>query len=470
MSEDRRDTAAAGAARDLRAAWDDLLASLSRARDAIDQPELMPVPASDRNLAEGYRYLMGFVHSAVERAFHEDVDRPAFRNALSIMNRATIDNADAIYFYAPIDGREQYRIRGRAESTREWRGEMAPADGRKAPHYVIFEASSGVLAGDSGDLRELMPGVKTQTGRLDSSEIQVEPDGSFEILLAPERPAGYGGNFISTLKVVNRPHPLDAEMPPERYANYISGRQLFNDWEREDAIHLAIHQVGAEGTAPRPYSPERAAAELRRCGELVRAQMHFWNAFWTIPMGVHGHREGGIPGVEFPRNAFNTINAASAATGGGMSTNLYAGGVFELADDEALIIENHIRRAPQYVGFQLGNLWGESLDYANRTGSLNGKQCEVDPDGVIRLVVAHRDPGVHNWLDTTGHAKGFLTPRWAYTQTPPTEEWPSITAKKVPFAAIRDHLPAATREVGPSERREQVRVRQEHVQRRYRVF
>ena len=58
--------------------------------------------------------------------------------------------------------------------------------------------------------------------------------------------------------------------------------------------------------------------------------MHFWNAFWTILMGTYGHREGGIPGVEFSRNAFNTINAASGATGGGMGTNLYAGGVFEL--------------------------------------------------------------------------------------------------------------------------------------------
>jgi hypothetical protein len=109
--------------KDLRAAWDDLIDSLQQARDAIDQPGLMPPPQNDRNLAEGYRYLMGFVHSAVERAFHEDPDRPAFRNALSIVNRATIDNADAIYFFAPLDGRQQYRIRGEV-------GELRRAGGR----------------------------------------------------------------------------------------------------------------------------------------------------------------------------------------------------------------------------------------------------------------------------------------------------------------------------------------------------
>ncbi len=454
----------------LREAWDGLIAELERARDAIDQPELMPPPASAENLAEGYRYLMGYLHSAVERAFHEDPVRPHFRNALSILNRATIDNADAIYFCAAIDGRASYLIWGRVEDCSEWRGEEPPANGRAAPHYVIFEATSGVLAGDTGSLRELRPGIKTQTGRLDSSEIQVDADGRFEILLAPERPAGHTGNYISTRRVVNRPHPDDPELPPERYASYISGRQLFNDWGREEAIQLLIRQLGAEGTAPAAYGPAQAAAELRRCGELVRGQMHFWNAFWTILMGSYGHREGGIPGVEFPRNAFNTINAASGATGGGMSTNLYAGGVFQLEPDEALVIENRIERRPPYIGVQLGSLWGESLEYANSLGSLNGAQSEVDPDGVIRLVVAHRDPGVPNWLDTSGHREGFLTPRWAYSEMPPADEWPSIRARKVRFDEIRRHLPESTRTVSAEQRKEQIRIRQEHVQKRFRVF
>ena len=134
------------------------------------------------------------------------------------------------------------------------------------------------------------------------------------------------------------------------------------------------------------------------------------------------------------------------------------------------MIENRIPRPPEYIGFQLGNLWGESLEYGSAMGSLNGHQSEVDPDGVIRLVVAHRDPGVPNWLDTTGHREGFLTPRWTYSETPPPDEWPEITAKKVPFDEVRKHLPDTTREVTPEERREQVRRRQRHVQRRFRVF
>ena len=456
--------------KELRAAWDDLIASLEAARDAIDQPQRMPAPPNERNLAEGYRYLMGYVHSAVERAFHEDPERPHFRNALSIINRATIDNADAIYFFAPIDGTKRTWIRGRTFDTSAWRGESPPETGALAPHYLIFEATSGVLAGDSGDLRELAPGVKARTGILDAGDIRVDADGSFEILLAPERPAAYQGNFVSTLTISGKPNPLDPDQPPERYANYISGRQLFNDWAREEAIHFEIVQEGIEGTAPAPYGATRAAAELRRCGELVRGQMVFWNAFWTVLMGTYGHREGTIPGVGFQRNVFNTINAASGATVGGMGTNLYAGLVYELEDDEALVIENRIQKKPQYIGCQLGNLWGESIEYANALGSLNGTQIEIDPDGVIRMVIAHQDPGFNNWLDTTGHKEGFVAPRWAYSETPDTEDWPSIEAKKVKFAEIREHLHPDTRTVSAEERREQIRVRQRHVQKRYRVF
>jgi hypothetical protein len=460
----------ADAQRRLRAAWDELIQRLQEARDAIDTPALMPPPASERNLAEGYRYLMGHVHAAVERAFHADPARPHFRNALSIVTRGTIDNADAIYFYAPIDGRRSYLLRGESGDARHWRGDPPAAAGRRAPHYLIFETSWGPLAGDSGSLSELRPGMKTQTGRIDSSELALNADGSFEILFAPVRPAGFAGNFVPTLKVVSQPHPSDPSIPPQRYANYVSGRQLFYDWEREDAIHFEMVPLDADADAPSAYTAERAAQELRRFGEIVRGQVHFWNAFWTIPMGTYGPRPGTLPGIGFPRNAFNRINAASGATGGGMSTNLYAGGIAELGDDEALIVENRVQLAPQYVGFQLGNLWGESIEYADCVGSRNGYQSRVDDDGAIRLVIAHRDPGVQNWVDTTGHPAVFMSPRWAYSQTPVADQWPSIRATKARLSELRAHLPENTPVFTPAQRRVEIAARQRHVRKRFRVF
>ena len=198
--------------------------------------------------------------------------------------------------------------------------------------------------------------------------------------------------------------------------------------------------------------------------------MTYWNAFWPLPMGTYGEREGSMPGIAFPRNGFNQMNAASGATGGGMSTNLYAGGVAELGPDEALIIENRIKQPPQYIGFQIGNLWGESIEYGHCVGSRNGHQSRVDDDGVIRLVVAHRDPGVQNWIATTGHPEVFLTPRWAYSETPDPVRWPEIEARVVPFSEIREHLPANTPEHTPEQRQQEIALRQQHVRKRFRAF
>jgi len=469
MREDR-ESPALDAREELRAAWNDMMAELERARDAIDVPELAPAPANDRNLAEGYRYLMGFLHGAVERAFHADPNFPVIRHALQIVNKGTIDNADAIYFAAPIDGRQSYVLRGRAHDHRHWRVGPPAESGRKAPQYLIFEVSDGCLAGDSGSLAELRPGVKAQTGKLDSTEIEVGESGRFEILLAPERPVGHTGNFIPTLRRTSQPNPDDPEGSLDRYASYVSGRQLFYDWEREDPVPLTMVQRRAEGAHPPSYGPAAAAAQLRRLGALVRGQMHFWNQFYTVLLETYGRRDGQEGERLMPRNRFNQPNAASRETGGGQATNIYAGGVYELDPDEALVIESRVRVEPQYIGFSLSNLWGESHDFANHQSSLNGFQAEVDDDGALRWVVAHRDPGVPNWVDPTGHREGFMAPRWAYSETPPTDRWPTIAAEKVRFDEIRAHLPDGVRRVSAEERARQIQIRQEHVQRRYRVF
>jgi hypothetical protein len=453
----------------LRDAWGEMIRALDEARRAIDDPSLLPAPPSDRNLAEGYRYLMGFVHSAIERSFHADPAFPFLRNVLHLMNKGTIDNADAIYFACPIDGRESYLVRGRVGDCRHWRGEPPVAAGPKAPQYLIFEASAGGLAGDSGSLAELRPGVKAQTGALDSSALAVEADGSFEVLLAPERPTDHVGNFIPTQRA-RRTKATDATTAEPRHAEWLSGRQLFYDWAREAPIHLSIERLGDGDRVPPPLSVEAAAAALREVGSLTRGQMHFWNQFYTILLETYGKKPGEGGERFMPRNAFNQPNAASSATGGGQSTNIYAGGVYELGPEEALIVESRALVEPQYIGFHLSNLWGESHDFAHHQSSLNGFQAERDPDGGLRWVIAHRDPGVPNWLDTTGHPEGFMAPRWAYSKPPVQADWPTISARKIAFDEIRDALPASTRRVSPEERRAAIDTRRRHVQRRYRVF
>jgi hypothetical protein len=426
----------------LREAWSELVASLEAAREAIDDPTLHAPPADDRTLAEGYRYLLGFLYGAIGRAL-DDPHYPHFRRAIEPTDKSTIDNADAVYLYAPIDGAGSYVIRGR------------PVPHRRPPHYVILETPSGYV-GDSGSIAELAPGTRANGGVIDSSQLRFEPDGSFEILLAPVRPAGHAGNFLATRR---------ERRGVEYTSRWLVLRELFHDWEHEDPLDLSIVRVGSEGTHPPPLDPERAAALLRRVGAITNHQMRYWNEFYGVTLETHRDMNG--DGEQFmPRNDLNAPRGA--AHWGGQATNVYAGGTYDLGPDEALVIETRVPVEPAYSGFHLANFWGESHDFANHQSSLNGFQAESDADGATRYVVAHRDPGVPNWLDTTGLPRGFMSLRWAYPEPP--ADLPTARVEKVAFETIRSHLPSGVRTVSEPERREVIRVRQEHVQRRYRHY
>lgn len=466
MSETKpQDAVTQHASETLRQAWDEMLSQLSSARNAIDDPELWAPPASPRNLAEGYRYVMGFLYGSIARCMGPTPEFPYFTRAIQPLNRSTIDNADAIYLMAPIDGNYSYTIRGRAGDTSQWRGEASTGQGRKAPHYVIFETPSG-YSGESGSLKELKRGSRINCAELDSTELQVNADGSFEILLAPEKPEGYTGNFMLTRASRTRTSADGITETREYVSQLVMLRELFCDWENEDLLELFIYRNDLLGQPMPTYTPEQAAKQLKDIGRFTRNQVHFWNEFYAVVCEAYGDMNG--DGQCFmPRNAFNNPNAASIATAGGMATNIYCGGIFELEQDEALVLELHQPVEPVYIGFHLGNMWGESLDFANYQSSLNGLQAHRDSDNVLRYVVSHRDPGIANWVDTTGHPEGYMAVRWAYP-VKPKENLPWATAKKVKLAEVLQHLPAETRLITPQERRAQIAIRQEHVQRRYR--
>ena len=102
--------------------------------------------------------------------------------------------------------------------------------------------------------------------------------------------------------------------------------------------------------------------------------------------------------------------------------------------------------------------------------SLNAHMLEPDYEGVYRWVVAQRDPGVPNWVDTSGLDHGFLTMRWSYAAPPPQEQWPTLSVRKVAFDDILTAFPQRTRKVSREERVERIFMRHRHVQRRYRQY
>ena len=76
------------------------------------------------------------------------------------------------------------------------------------------------------------------------------------------------------------------------------------------------------------------------------------------------------------------------------------------------------------------------------------------------------DPGVADWLDTTGRRRGVVMLRYdGTTETPSTATWPMAT--KVKLSDLAAHLPAGTAVVSPAERRREIAARRKHVQIRF---
>ena len=135
---------------------------------------------------------------------------------------------------------------------------------------------------------------------------------------------------------------------------------------------------------------------------------------------------------------------------------------YDLAPDEALVLRRRSRR--RYWSLQLYRMrWFSPYDIARST-SLNQTQMHVGADGRFHVVVAHRDPGVANWLDTEGRREGLFTLRWFW----PLGDPPSPSTRVVKLADVRAVLPADTPAVDAAGRRREIRRRRDHLTWRFR--
>jgi hypothetical protein len=91
--------------------------------------------------------------------------------------------------------------------------------------------------------------------------------------------------------------------------------------------------------------------------------------------------------------------------------NKYVGGWYHLEPEEALVVEG-LPPDARYWSLLLMSRWMESLDTRRYRTSINKSEIVLEDDGSFRIFVASRDPGEVNWLDTEGHADGYVMFRW----------------------------------------------------------
>lgn len=171
-----------------------------------------------------------------------------------------------------------------------------------------------------------------------------------------------------------------------------------------------------------------------------------------------------------PVNGINQPSPPFTAGGVAGARQLYAAGIFDIAADEALVIRLTAPVEPHYVGFQLNNLWMEGPDQQNYVSSLTGHQNPIASDGSRYYIIAHTDPGVRGWVDTTGLEYGFHCFRFIFREQLQEDRLPTITVAKVKVDQLQDHLPDDVERVTREQRLAEISVRQQHIKQRWRNY
>jgi hypothetical protein len=135
---------------------------------------------------------------------------------------------------------------------------------------------------------------------------------------------------------------------------------------------------------------------------------------------------GGSPGVALPPyvsvvpNVMGDPSQWRESEGGGRGTpdQTYAMGPWALAEDEALELRLRFPKAT-YCSAALWNRFSQTVDPRVHRSTINHAQAKPEPDGSVRILVAHRDPGHPNWLDTGGRHAGSLFWRFLLAESSP---------------------------------------------------
>jgi len=158
-----------------------------------------------------------------------------------------------------------------------------------------------------------------------------------------------------------------------------------------------IERLGDDGTPPDPLSAEHLYHSLLYAGFYVKGVADIGSQ-WATRQAQW-------------KNVF-TDEAELAETDQFKDPQIkWHQAYFDLAEDEALVVEVTPPEC-EYWMIALHNHWMETLDYVHHQATLNCHTAQLETDGSVRFVIAHRDPGVANWLDTAGHQRGTVGVRW----------------------------------------------------------
>jgi hypothetical protein len=328
--------------------------------DAVIEAEKIitsaPHVRSEQDLVEGYDYLAGSIRAALQLAWAYQRDFPYFVSSTGPYSKLGLDNPDTLYFHAYLRDDAEYVVSGRRGTT--------------------ADLSFQVLSGDYSPVQ-----VPDSLTAFDDREIEIASDGTFELRFGPAK---------------ENPGPGYVTLGPGSAMLIV--REVYSDWASEQRGIITIRRADRAGAAPPPLDSATLAKRYGVAGKILLARLQTFLAF---------------PQWFYLKLDVNTLTEPRP-TPGGLATQFSSVGHFDLDDDQAMIVTVPAadKSVAPYQGIQLGSMWYISLDYINHQTSLTADQARTDPDGQFRFVISERDPGVANWLERTGHRRGYTQIRW----------------------------------------------------------
>ena len=364
--------------------WNEFCDSLKAAGAAVSFPG---APRDPFNQAEGYRYLSRLVRAGL-MAFveHADAGAPVLHRVVDETTKLGADNPDNFYLTASLDGNYDYRITGR----------------RNTVAYLSF----GTQSGNYGQGGGLPP-----TGHIESDQIEMDEDGCFELVLSCNPQSR---NWLP--------------MTPETGTLVV--RQTFGDRNAETPAELTIERINCATDGGRASHLTAGALDegLQNAGALVAGAPLLF-AKWARDFKKHS-------------NELPMFDPQVSLAAGGDPNITYYHSHWAIAPDEALLIEVMPPEC-EHWNFQLNNYWMESLDYRHFRIHTNKHLAHYSEDGSVRLIVAHENPGLPNWLETAGHTSGTMCFRWVRAKEHPQPRTRLVKLPSLPEPTRRKVAPTA---------------------------
>jgi hypothetical protein len=333
-------------------------------------------------LAEARVMLLHTLNHALDVWLGADPARPAFRLWHYPDKKLFGDNPDAIYYETPISADHSYRIKGNTGGAT----------------YTSFSVELAKKPGDR---------IGKLGATLNDTEFEIESNGNYEIRASATPQEGNWLQLAPDAVSITTRHYFELE------------QSVATDPLRH--IPLVIEPVEPPGPAPAPTDAS-VADSIHRVAQWLDRSVNPFGEDMQFPWVSR------IP---------NKLPAPSRDTGNedigyAAMDNVYSMAPFVLKSDQALVVRGRWPKC-RFANVVLWNRFLQSFDYRYRTVSLNRKQTTLEKDGSFKMILAHEDPGLPNWLDTEGRMVGLMF--WRFQL--PEEEIEPLTTEVVPFASLQ---------------------------------